>query len=97
MRQALLALQVFPFVAVLFIMAPEAVYSGPPARAALSIAEARGLPLGTVVTVDGSVTVASSPFSSSTFNQGFVIQDYTGGIYVSVADNLGLPSGNKFA
>jgi uncharacterized protein YdeI (BOF family) len=89
MRQALLASQVFLLVAVFFIMAPEAVYSGPPARAALSIAEARDLPTGTVVTVDGSVTVASGAFSSSTFDQGFVIQDYTGGIYISVADNLG--------
>jgi hypothetical protein len=44
--------------------------------------------LGTVVTVAGSVTVASGAFSSSTFDQGFAIQDRTGGIYVSVADNL---------
>jgi len=55
----------------------------------ISIAEARSLPLGTVVTVDGSVTVPSGAFSSSTFDQGFAIQDHTGGIYVSVADNLG--------
>jgi hypothetical protein len=69
MRQTLLALQVLAFVAVLFI-APEAAYSGAPARAAVSIAEARSLPLGTVVTVDGSVTVASGAFSSSIFDQG---------------------------
>ena len=56
----------------------------------ISIAEARSLPLGTVVTVDGSVTVASGAFSSSTFDQGFAIQDHTGGIYVSVASNPGL-------
>ena len=55
----------------------------------LSIAEARSLPLGTVVTIDGSVTVPSGAFSSSTFDQGFAIQDKTGGIYVSTADNLG--------
>jgi uncharacterized protein YdeI (BOF family) len=55
----------------------------------ISIAEARSLPLGTVVTVDGSVTVSSGAFNSSTFDQGFAIQDHTGGIYVSVADNLG--------
>jgi DNA/RNA endonuclease YhcR with UshA esterase domain len=55
----------------------------------ISIAEARSLPLGTVVTVDGSVTVPSGAFSSSTFDQGFAIQDHTGGIYVSVPDNLG--------
>jgi uncharacterized protein YdeI (BOF family) len=56
----------------------------------ISIAEARSLPLGTVVTVDGSVTVPSGAFSSSTGDQGFAIQDHTGGIYVSVADNPGL-------
>jgi uncharacterized protein YdeI (BOF family) len=89
MRRALLALQVFSLVAVLFIIAPEAVYSGAPGRAVLSIAEARSFPLGTLVTVEGSVTVASGAFSSSIFDQGFAIQDYTGGIYVSVADNLG--------
>jgi len=66
---------------------PVALY--PSASRAISIAEARGLPLGTVVTVDGSVTVPSGAFSSSTFDQGFAIQNHTGGIYVSVPDNLG--------
>jgi len=60
-----------------------------PAANVISIAEARGLPLGTVVTIDGSVTVPSGAFSSSTFDQGFAIQDHTGGIYVSTPDNLG--------
>lgn len=55
----------------------------------ISIAQARSLPLGTVVTIDGSVTVPSGAFSSSTFDQGFAIQDSTGGIYVSTPDNLG--------
>ena len=55
----------------------------------ISIAEARSLPLGTVVTIDGVVTVPSGAFSSSTFDQGFAIQDRTGGIYVSTSDNLG--------
>ncbi len=55
----------------------------------ISIAEARGLPLGTVVTIDGSVTAPSGAFSSSTFDQGFAIQDRTGGIYISTSDNLG--------
>ena len=53
----------------------------------LSIAEARSLPLGTVVTVEGVVSVPSGAFNSSTFDEGFAIQDHTGGIYVSVADN----------
>lgn len=55
----------------------------------ITIAEARSLPLGTVVTIDGVVTVPSGAFSSSTFDQGFAIQDRTGGIYVSVPDNNG--------
>jgi DNA/RNA endonuclease YhcR with UshA esterase domain len=65
--------------------------ANPPATAdkTISIAEARSLPLGTVVTIDGSVSVASGAFSSSTFDQGFAIQDRTGGIYVSTSDNLG--------
>lgn len=55
----------------------------------ITIAEARSLPLGTIVTIDGVVTVPSGAFSSSTFDQGFAIQDRTGGIYVSTPDNLG--------
>jgi hypothetical protein len=57
---------------------------------AIDIGAARHLPLGTVVTVEGSVTVPSGDFSSSSFDEGFAIQDHTGGIYVSVATNLGL-------
>jgi hypothetical protein len=55
----------------------------------VEIGAARQLPLGTVVTVEGSVTVPSGAFSSSSFDEGFAIQDHTGGIYVSVPDNLG--------
>lgn len=56
----------------------------------ISIADARAAVLGTVVTVQGFVTVPSGIYSSSTFDQGFAIQDRTAGIYVSVADNPGL-------
>ena len=66
-----------------------AAQAAPLAEKPISIAEARSMPLGTVVTIDGSVTVPSGAFSSSTFDQGFAIQDRTGGIYVSTADNLG--------
>ena len=55
----------------------------------ITIAEARSLPLGTIVTIDGVVTVPSGAFNSSTFDQGFAIQDRTGGIYVSTPNNLG--------
>jgi len=60
-----------------------------PAADVISIAEARSLPPNTVVTIDGSVTVPSGAFNSSTGDQGFAIQDHTGGIYVSTPDNLG--------
>ena len=57
----------------------------------VEIGAARSLPLGTVVTVEGSVTVPSGLLSSGgSLDQGFAIQDRTGGIYVSVATNLGL-------
>jgi uncharacterized protein YdeI (BOF family) len=73
----------------MFTGLPGAVYSTRPAAKTMTIAEARSLPLGTVVTIVGSVTVPSGAFSSSTFDQGFAIQDRTGGIYVSTSDNLG--------
>lgn len=69
---------------------PGAAHADPPDPKTIAIAEARNLPLGTVVTIDGSVTVPSGAFSSSTFDQGFAIQDHTGGIYVSVPASLWL-------
>lgn len=54
------------------------------------IGEARSLPLGTTVTLTGTVTVPSGVFASGTSDAGFAIQDQTGGIYVSVATDLGL-------
>jgi len=74
----------------MFAGLPGAVYSTPPAVKIISIAEARSLPLGTVVTIVGLVTVPSGAFSSSTFDQGFAIQDKTGGIYVSTGANHSL-------
>lgn len=58
--------------------------------AVISIADARSQPPGTIVTVEGSVTVPSGDFATSTFDQGFAIEDATGGIYVSTIDNLNL-------
>lgn len=54
---------------------------------AVSIARARTLPLGTVVTVDGTATTPSGAFESSFFDKGFGLQDRSAGIYVSVADD----------
>ena len=57
---------------------------------AIDIATARARPLGSVVTVEGSITVPSGAYSSSTFDEGFAIQDETGGIFVSIATDLNL-------
>jgi len=73
--------------AVTLVAAPHAAAA---AAHPIPIAVARHLPLGTVVTVEGSVTVPSGVFASSFFDEGFAVQDLTGGIYVSMADNLGL-------
>lgn len=56
----------------------------------IPIADARDLPLGTVVTVQGAVTVPSAAFTSSTFDRGFALQDATAGIYVSTTFDPGL-------
>jgi DNA/RNA endonuclease YhcR with UshA esterase domain len=56
----------------------------------VTIATARQLPLGTEVILEGSVSVPSGAYTSSTFDQGFGIQDDTAGIYVSIQTNLGL-------
>jgi hypothetical protein len=56
----------------------------------ISIAEARALPLGTVVTVEGVVTVPPGAFKSSLLDEGFAIEDSSGGIYVRASTNPGL-------
>jgi DNA/RNA endonuclease YhcR with UshA esterase domain len=56
----------------------------------ISIADARDLPLGTEVTVQGVVTVPTAAFTSSTFDRGFALQDATAGIYVSTTFDAGL-------
>jgi len=48
-----------------------------------TIAEARAMPLGTVVTIEGTVTTPSGVFASSFFDEGFAVQDETAGIFVS--------------
>ena len=82
-------LRILTLITLLLIFIPAPISSGSADPKTISIAEARSLPLGTIVTIDGVVTVPSGAFSSSTFDQGFAIQDRTGGIYVSVPDNLG--------
>lgn len=59
-----------------------------PRPGALPVALARDLPLGTVVTVEGSVTTPSGAFESSFGDKGFGLQDRTAGIYVSLPTDL---------
>jgi hypothetical protein len=47
----------------------------------ISISEARTLSPGSVVTIQGTITVASGTFSSSTL-YGYALQDSTAGIYI---------------
>jgi hypothetical protein len=72
------------------LLAPAAGQATSATPQVIPIAIARLLPLGTVVTVDGSVTTPSGDFASSFFDEGFAVQDRTGGIYVSLQENLGL-------
>lgn len=83
-------LRTLVLLALTLALLPSAAWSAPVAAPTIDIANARALPLGSTVTVTGAVTVPSGVFSSSTFDQGFAIQDRTGGIYVSIATNLGL-------
>ena len=75
------------FAAAVLVFAAAAAQAAPHA---ISIAQARALPLGTVVTVDGSVTTPSGAFESSFFDKGFGLQDKSAGIYVSLQTDLGV-------
>ena len=59
-----------------------------------SIRAARALVSGSITTIKGTVTVPSGAFVSSTYDQGFAIQDKTGGIYVSTQTNHRLKLGD---
>jgi uncharacterized protein YdeI (BOF family) len=90
-RKPALALQTLALTTLVFTIIRPAAYSGPSDPKTISIAEARSLPLGTIVTVGGSVTVPSGAFaSSSELDEGFAIQDKTGGIYINASANPGL-------
>ncbi|HWN69409.1 MAG TPA: hypothetical protein VNM90_17330, partial [Haliangium sp.] len=58
------------------------------ATPAQTIAEARAQADGATVTVEGYVTVAPGTFNSATGEQGFAIQDATGGVYVKMTEKL---------
>lgn len=66
-----------------------------PAFAQTPIAAARQQAQGSTVTVMGLVTVRPGDFSSSSGDEGFAIQDQTGGIWISVPNRLPLRVGQR--
>lgn len=68
------------------------VFAGEPTT---PIRKVRADALGSEVTVSGIVTVAPGTQSSSSGDQGFVIQDQTAGIYVSLQNRINLKLGQK--
>ncbi len=88
--QTVLALLLATLSAPALALGPATTYAAPATPKVIPIAEARRLPVGTLVTVEGSVTVPAGAFKSGTFDAGFAIQDRTGGIYVSLERNLDL-------
>lgn len=59
------------------------------------IFKARNFPEGTLVTIQGAVTVPSGLFSSFTSDAGFALQGWVAGIYVSTEVDLELPLGAR--
>lgn len=80
---------------VLFIFLTTAGSLAEAAPAFVPIAAARQQAQGTSVTVEGLVTVPSGDFRSSSSDQGFAVQDQTGGIWVSLDKNPGLRLGQR--
>jgi DNA/RNA endonuclease YhcR with UshA esterase domain len=59
-----------------------------PQTRAIPISQARTQDNGATVTVEGYVTVPPGKFLSATGDEGFALQDDTGGIYVKMAEKL---------
>jgi hypothetical protein len=61
----------------------------------ISIAAARALPLGSRVTIEGTVSTPSGAFASSFFDAGFGMQDDRAGIYVSLQIDVHVVPGDR--
>jgi DNA/RNA endonuclease YhcR with UshA esterase domain len=59
------------------------------------ISQARASADGSMVTVEGFVSVAPGTFVSAMGDEGFAVQDSSGGIYVKVTQKLGFGLGSK--
>jgi DNA/RNA endonuclease YhcR with UshA esterase domain len=73
-------LSLFPLLLSCILMQDNKIVSSNPSPI-IPISQARGMPLGSEVTIQGTITVASGTFSSS-IPFGYALQDNTAGIYV---------------
>lgn len=80
---------------VCLLIAPVTSAGAKPACNELSIEDARAMPVGTEVTLDGTVSTPSGAFSSSFFDVGFGLEDREAGIYVSVQTDPHLVPGDR--
>jgi DNA/RNA endonuclease YhcR with UshA esterase domain len=87
-RSALLALGCSTAACVVGGQATEGIDDGD-AAAVVTIAEARGVDDGAVVNVEDNVSVAPGAFASAMGDQGFALQDDTGGLYVKLDFDVG--------
>lgn len=62
---------------------------------ATAIVAARALPLGSRVTIEGTVSTPSGAFASSFFDAGFGVQDDCAGIYVSLSTDVHVVPGDR--
>ncbi|HEX2835193.1 MAG TPA: DUF2268 domain-containing putative Zn-dependent protease [Thermoanaerobaculia bacterium] len=76
----------------LFVLLAPSLFAEPPRF--VPIADAREKSVGTNVTVLGLVSVPSAAFASSADN-GFAVEDQTGGIWVSTKDDLKFALGQR--
>lgn len=77
------------------IAAQDASRSAQHTTGVIPAVRARALLPGTLVSLEGTVTVPSGAFKSGTSDEGFALQDGTGGFYVRTASNLGLRVGQR--
>jgi DNA/RNA endonuclease YhcR with UshA esterase domain len=80
-------------VGLLLTAAPETAEARP--HDSISIAAARALPLGSRVTIEGTVSTPSGAFASSFFDTGFGMQDDRAGIYVSLQTDVHVVPGDR--
>jgi hypothetical protein len=78
-----------------FVLVPLGSSYGSDQPDAVTIATARGFSLGKEVSVRGFITVPPSLFASFTGEQGFAIEDSTGGIYVQLESAISLQLGKE--